>query len=173
MKYTSKQALIDDMTTQYRALWDQIGSIDPTRYEEPGVWGDSWSLKDLVAHLDVWARMCLDWYRRGLSGEDFPIPAEGYTWRRTPELNRRIQRDHRDDAWSDVQARLERAHLELLTLVDNASEEELLTPSVHRWTGSSQLATYIAANSSSHYRAAIRFLKRWKRQQRSKAIDGA
>lgn len=165
MKYRSKLDLIDDIEKEHATLVALAESIGPERYAEPGAWGDDWTIKDLFAHLHEWAQMCLGWYRQGLTGEDFPAPAEGYKWSQTPALNQVIWEKHRDASWSSVRSRFEESHLEILELAKALTEEELLTPGHFSWTHKSQLATYLAANSSSHYRAATKFIRRWLRQQ--------
>lgn len=75
MRYDSNAALLRDIVEQYDALCALIRSIPPERVREPCVWGDGWSVHDLVAHLAAWHRLFLRWYDEGLLGEAPELPA--------------------------------------------------------------------------------------------------
>lgn len=90
MRYESKQALIDDIRTEHDSLCARLGEIPKVRWQEPGVWGDEWTVCDLVAHLEEWHQMFLGWYEQGLRGATPEMPARGYKWSQTPQLNRAI-----------------------------------------------------------------------------------
>ena len=45
--------------------------------------------------------------------------------------------------------------------------KRLLSPGDFAWAGKLQLSSYLAPCTSSHYRAAMKFLKRWLRKQRA------
>ncbi|MCA1788944.1 MAG: hypothetical protein LC667_03520 [Thioalkalivibrio sp.] len=51
MRYKSKQALLDDVRTEHDLLCARLAAIPMVRWRESGVWGDGWTLSDLVAHL--------------------------------------------------------------------------------------------------------------------------
>ena len=49
------------------------------------------NVRDVLGHLYHWHLMLLDWYSVGMSGKKPEMPAKGYTWKMTPELNKAIQ----------------------------------------------------------------------------------
>lgn len=165
MKYASKQALIDDIEEQFGALMALLATIPARRFRDAGVWGDEWTINDLLAHLAEWQRLFLDWHRAGLEGERPPMPAPGFKWSETPRLNRAIWRKHAGRPTGEVRAELESSHAEVLSLAKELSSDELLRAGQFAWTGSNALVTYLAANTASHYRFAVKVVKRWQRSR--------
>ncbi len=107
------------------------------------MWGDGWTIRDLLAHLTEWEQMFLTWYRTGCEGASPVLPAPGFKWNETPRLNRAIWRKHRHKSVSRVRNDFERR-----TAKSGArravSEDELLVPGCFAWTGEHPLATYLA-----------------------------
>lgn len=165
MKYSSKDELLADIEKQYAALSELLDFVPRDRYAGAGVWGDDWSVDDLVAHLSSWHRLFLGWYRAGLDGETPEMPAPGYKWNETPRLNHAIQEKHQSRPTEELRSELEATHAEVLALARDLSEEQLLRPGAFAWTGKNAVVTYLGANTASHYRFAIKVLKRWKRQR--------
>lgn len=102
MRYTTEAALLADIAKQRDSLAELIESVPVGQRGEAGVWGDNWSIQDLVAHLAEWHRMFLRWYDEGAEGGDPDLPAPGYRWNQTPELNRAIWRKHKARTWDEV-----------------------------------------------------------------------
>ncbi len=163
MKYASKGQLITAIEDEHTKLLKIVESIPPRRLTERGVWGDGWSTKDLLIHLTVWEQMFLRWYRTELEGRTPDMPEKGYAWRDTPELNRAIQRRYTRQSVATTLANLDESYCEILEVARSIPETDLLTVGRYRWTGKSTLATYLGANSSSHYRTAAKILRRWLR----------
>lgn len=163
MKYGSKKALLDDIRKEHDALSSRLSEIPKARWQEPGVWGDEWSLSDLVAHLAEWHHLFLNWYEAGLRGVKPEMPAPGYKWNETPKLNQAIFRKHRSRPAAALQAEFESGYQRILQIADSLSSAQLLKPGHFEWTGKHPLSAYIAPNTASHYRFAIKATKRWLR----------
>lgn len=163
MRYASKQQLIRDIEEQFSALRECLERIPRTRYSESGVWGEDWTVNDLLAHLTEWHTLFLEWHRQGLAGRVPEMPAPGYKWNETPRLNRDIQAKHRDRPTDELREELEASHARVLALARQASSDELLKPRTFGWTGTNALVTYLGANTASHYRFACKVLRRWLR----------
>lgn len=166
MIYHSKEALLTDIRKEHDALSALIHEIPKPRYVEPGVWGDNWTLSDLVAHLAEWQFMFLTWYGDGLKGKQVQVPAPGYKVSETPKLNRAIRLKHQGRSFAAVRADFESGYGQIVDLVDSLSEEQLLAPGHFKWTGKNPLRTYLGANTASHYRFAMKVIKRWLRPGR-------
>lgn len=166
MRFRSKRELLQSIRQEHDAFLAVAASIPRRRYSETGVWGDAWTIKDLFAHLTEWEQMFLGWYRQGMEGQDPPLPAPGYKWNQTPELNRAIWRKHRRKSWAKVSEAFDRSFAEIVSLAESLTEPELLEAGRVPWTRKLPLASYLAPNSCSHYRAATKILKRWLRRQR-------
>jgi hypothetical protein len=161
MRYKSKQALMDHIRTEHDALCARLREVPSARWQEGGVWGDAWTLSDLVAHLAEWQRMFLGWHETGRSGTMPEMPAPGYKWNQTPELNRAIWEKHRSQSQAAVKADFDSGYRRILKMIDTLSPEQLLTPGHFRWTGKYPLTTYLGPNTASHYRFAMKVINRW------------
>jgi hypothetical protein len=163
MRYASKEQLLTAIRSEHGRLVELVEGVPPEQRLEPGVWGEGWTLLDLVAHLAEWHRMFLRWYREGLAGQAPEMPAPGFKWNETPRLNREIRARHKDRPWSEIRDDFERSYQEILDLVGELSEGELLVPGHFTWTGKHPLTTYLGANTASHYRFGSKVLERWRR----------
>lgn len=170
MKYPSKQALLDDIRAEHDRLCARLRQAPKERWHEPGVWGSGWTLCDLVAHLAEWQRMFLDWYEDGLRGTTPRMPAPGFKWSQTPELNRAIWEKHRSRSPRSVRADFDAGYGRILELVESLSPAQLLSPGHFNWTGTHPLTTYIGPNTASHYRFATRVIDRWLKVTPKKAV---
>ena len=169
MRYSSKAALQADIRAEHDRFVALLEAIPHTRYEEPGVWGDNWSITDVVAHLAEWQALFLGWYDTGRAGREVHLPALGYKWNETPRLNRAIQAKHLGRSHREVRSQFEKGYKRICRLVDAATEAELLAPGYFDWTGRHALTTYLGANTASHYRFACKVIQRWQRVQSSSA----
>jgi len=163
MRYGSKQALVDDIRTAYASLCAVIDAIPRRSLRVPGVWGDAWTVSDLVAHLGEWQRMFLRWYEEGLTDVTPELPAAGYKWSELPKLNRAIWERHRSQPFQAVWADFCDGHRRILDVVESLPAGQLLEPGQFGWTGRNSLAAYVGPNSASHYRFALKVLKRWRK----------
>jgi hypothetical protein len=161
MRYRSKQALLDDIRTEHDLLCARLAEIPQVRWHELDVWGDGWTLSDLVAHLAEWQRLFLGWYEDGLRGATPKMPAAGYKWSQTPGLNRAIWEKHRSRSRAAVQADFDSGYRRIVQIVQVLSPEQLLESGHYEWTGKHPLTTYIGPNTASHYRFATKMIRRW------------
>jgi hypothetical protein len=161
VRYQSKQGLLDDIRTVHDQLCARLAGIPKTRWREQGVWGDGWTLADLVAHLAEWQHLFVEWYEDGLRGATPQMPAPGYRWNETPRLNRAIWRKHRSRSPAAVQADFDSGFRRIVQIGESPSPGQLLESGSYPWTGKHPLATYMGPNTASHYRFAINVIKRW------------
>lgn len=163
MKYATKAELTADAEKEYEALVARLEAVPRERWKEPGVWGDDWTVHDLVAHLSAWHRLLLGWHAAGERGEEPETPAPGYQWNELGRLNREIRAEHAHRPTAEVRDELEATHAAVLELARSVPEATLMERGRLGWTGSTSLAAYIGANTGSHYRFAKKVLKRWAR----------
>jgi hypothetical protein len=165
MRFASKPELLQKIETQHEAFVDLLRQIPRSRYREEGVWGDGWTILDLLAHLTEWEQMFLGWYRAGLDGGKPALPAPGFKWNQTPALNQAIWQKHHRRSIQSVLEEFELSYAEILSLARGLSSDDLLTPGRFAWTGKHPLSTYLGPNSCSHYAVATRILKRWMKRE--------
>ncbi len=169
MRFASKREIVESIEKEHQLFLELAASVPRKRYKEEGVWGDGWTLNDLFAHLTEWEQMFLGWYREGRGGGKPDLPAPGYKWNQTPELNRAIWKKHHRKSVKKVLEEFEASYDEIHSLVRKLSQKELLTSGYFAWTGKYPLTTYLAPNSCSHYRTATKILKRWLKGQANDA----
>ena len=163
MRYRSKRDLLESITTEHDALRELLRDIPKARQNEPGVWGDGWTVRDLVAHLAEWHVMFLRWFQEGQRGGTPAMPAPGFKWNETPRLNRAIWEKHRRRSFRIVEAEFTTTYEEIVGLLAGLSEAEIFESGRFAWTGKNPLVTYVGPNTASHYRFARKVLKRWHR----------
>ncbi|MCO4780778.1 MAG: ClbS/DfsB family four-helix bundle protein [Candidatus Cloacimonetes bacterium] len=121
------------------------------------------TIRDVLAHLHEWHCMMLLWYKVGMGGEKPFMPAKGYTWKTTPELNQNIWAQYQDASYDEVFKLINESHHSVKQLILKHSEEELFTKKYYSWTNSTSLASYLISSTSSHYDWAIKLLKKHKK----------
>ena len=148
MRFSSKSKFKAQTAEQWHLLWtlaDGCSSVKKTQAQ----------LKQILAHLHAWHRLLLTWYSTGLSGNP-ELPAPGFNWRQTPELNRQFDKEFSDVPMRSIRRRLKLSHGRVMKLVENLNNDEFLKPGHFPWTGKLGLVSYVGPNTFSHYRWAIK-----------------
>jgi hypothetical protein len=122
------------------------------------------NIRDVLAHLYHWHILFLDWYSVGMKGEKPEMPAKGYSWNDTKELNKVIWNKYTTHELIEIQRALVITHSKVQDIIGKHSEEELFTKKHYLWTGSSSLAVYIRSNTLSHYNWAYQLIKKAKKK---------
>lgn len=161
---TSKEELFEAIHSTRYNLEKKFSQLTHDEMIWPGSMND-WSVKDILAHLVDWEQRFVQWYQAGLHGEIPETPAPGMTWRDLPKLNQQGYERHRTQPLEDVLDDFQNSYIEVIKLIEGMSEEEIFTDGFYSWTGSSNLLTWIAANTYKHYnwaRNQIRTTRIWK-----------
>ena len=58
--------------------------------------------RDILGHLYEWHLLFFNWYQIGMAGDKPEMPAKGYTWKTTSELNRSILDKHKSTPLIDL-----------------------------------------------------------------------
>ncbi len=118
------------------------------------------NIRDVLAHLHHWHLMMLDWYKVGMAGNKPDMPAKGYTWKTTPDLNKEIQKKYSQTEVNEAKKMLQKSFDELQKVINNHTEEELFEKRRFKWTGTTSLASYLISATSSHYDWAYKLIKK-------------
>lgn len=84
------------------------------------------------------------------------MPAPGYKWRNLDVLNQQIWMNYQDVALSQATKKVTLSHRRIMQLVAKHSDEEIFTKRYYKWTKTSNLYSYFAANTSNHYVWALK-----------------
>jgi hypothetical protein len=161
---SSKAGLVTAASVEFARLWEAVELVPAEKREQSGAC-DSWSVKDLLAHLHAWHDLVLTWERVGSASEAVEIPGGGFTWAEIPALNETIFERTRNDKWNDVTGQLRKSHDEVLAVIDSYSDDDLFTKKKFAWTGTTSVGSYFVSASSSHYAWASKLIRRWARQK--------
>ncbi len=108
------------------------------------------NIRDVLSHIHHWNIMFLEWYKIGMSGEKPMMPAEGYSWKELPELNKIIWKKYQKHSLIKSNKLLHQSFEEIIQIVHKHSDEELFTKKKYAWTGSTSLGAYITSAIYSH-----------------------
>ncbi len=124
------------------------------------------NVRDVLAHVHAWHLMMLDWYETGMAGSKPDMPAKGYTWKSTPELNAAIREKYQNTSLLQIRKKLDSSHEAARQLITKHTDDELFTKCQYPWTGSTSLGSYLISATSSHYDWALKLLRRLTRRGR-------
>lgn len=156
----NKAQMLERIQTERRRLEKNLASLPEAALVEKGVLGD-WSIKDILAHLVDWEQRFLGWYQAGLRGEIPQTPAPGLTWENLDQLNQDIYNRNRNRPLESIMAEFDSSYDQVMQTIRAIPEEEIFHPGVFAWTGNSNLATFILANTANHYRWAKTHIRKW------------
>ncbi|MFS0786691.1 ClbS/DfsB family four-helix bundle protein [Shouchella sp. 1P09AA] len=152
-----KEKLLADNEMQFEALLNLIKSV-PARKRTLSVdiSDRDKNFRDVIMHVYEWQAMLERWYREGMDGDSPFMPAPGYKWRNLHSLNQRIREAYQDVMLNQALKKATLSHERLTALIKRHTEEELMTKKYYKWTKTSNLHTYFAANTSIHYKWALK-----------------
>ena len=160
----TKKELIRQSQKNYRKVNELIDSFSKEEQISEFPKGTmNRNIKDVIAHLHQWHMMFIDWYNVGMNGGKPDMPAKGYGWKDTKELNQKIWMDYKNHKLENIRKDFDDSYLELQKIIDKHNDEELFEKKRYKWTGSSSLGTYIRANTSSHYNWGYKLIKKAKK----------
>ena len=160
-KPTNKKDLIIQSEHNYNTLIEYINELNAeskTRTFKEGMLNRN--IRDVVAHLQHWHLLQLEWYEVGMKGDKPSMPAEGYAWSAMPQLNLMIREMYKHVVLDDAIDKLESSHARIMNLIDGHTDKELFTKKKYHWTGSTSLGAYLISATSSHYVWALKLIKK-------------
>ena len=118
------------------------------------------NISDVLCHLHHWHLLFFNWYEIGMNGKKPAMPAEGYTWKDNPALNKHIWEKYQGTALPKALKKLNSSHQNMLSIIDAHTNEELFEKKRYKWTGSTSMGAYMISASSSHYDWAYKLIKK-------------
>jgi hypothetical protein len=115
---------------------------------------ETWTRKDVVAHLEAWERRVVELLDRLRAGEEPRDEIE------TDERNARFHARDRDRDLADVRAGEQDAYVRLVHAIETATDDELFDGSHFPWTEGDPFESWLRGNSDEHYDEHLEQLKR-------------
>ncbi len=157
----SKEELLLASETNMQKLWDFINNLPEKKRTSDFPEGTlNRNIRDVLAHLHHWHLLVFQWYEIGMKGEKPSIPAEGYTWRTTPELNRSIREQYATISFEESKKLLGESHQKITDMIRSHTNDELFERKRYKWTGTNALGAYFVSATSSHYDWALKLIKK-------------
>lgn len=156
---TTKEELLHLSQANYKKLNDLIEGIsDPNKKFPEGTMNRN--IRDVLAHLHHWHLMMLNWYEVGMKGEKPEMPAKGYSWKDTPELNKEIWKKYQKVDFNETKSLFNDSYQDIQKIIEKHTNEELFEKKKYKWTGTTSLGSYLISATSSHYDWAIKLIKK-------------
>ena len=114
------------------------------------------NFRDVLRHVYEWHAMLERWYREGMDGDTPDMPVPGYKWRNLSQLNQDIWQKYQDVKLAQAIKKVTLSHYRIMQLIENHHDEEIFTKKFYKWTKTSNLYSYFAANTVDHYNWAIK-----------------
>ncbi len=149
-KQASKDQLLKDIHTERRRLEKNLSALSAEDMIWPGVTG-TWSVKDILAHLAAWEKLCLDWYQTGIQGCLPAVTPVGMSQKSMDTLNQQIYEANRWRSLDDIIAEFHASYQQIVAVIEAIPEGDLFAQGRFHWTGKLTLADYIAGNTCNHY----------------------
>ena len=162
---TNKDELISLGNKNYNDMFELINSFDKNEIVNGKIPFEDRdkNMKDILAHLHHWHTMMISWYEVGMSGEIPEMPAKGYTWKTTQDLNLEIWKMYQDKDYLSVVKLLNNSFKKVQKIINSHSDSELFTKKKYKWTGTTSLGAYFVSATSSHYDWAMKKIKKYKK----------
>lgn len=160
----TKKELLELSKLNYDKLMDFIEAMDINEQKTefpPGTMNRN--IRDILMHLHHWHLMMLDWHKTGMAGKQPEMPAKGYTWKTTSELNRWIWKKYCNTSLNKAKESLASSFQQVRKIIQSHSDKELFEKKKYKWTGSTSLGSYLVSSTSSHYDWALKLIKKAKK----------
>jgi hypothetical protein len=150
----TKTELLARMRSEHAALDAFVASIDDAALTAPAL-DDGHSVKDLLAHISLWERLCAKWLEAVARGETPDRPE-------VIDVDATNARDHaaaKDAPLAEVLAESSVTYQALLDAVDALSDADLADEQRFGWPA----WQLVRVNSDEHYREHIDQITAWRR----------
>nr|WP_306798790.1 ClbS/DfsB family four-helix bundle protein [Oceanobacillus saliphilus] len=154
---SEKEILLLDSERNFKLLLEIIDSV-PSRKRSISIETQDRdkNFRDVVMHLYEWHAMLERWYREGMNGDTPFIPAPGFKWSTLKSLNMGIWESYQDVTLNQAMKKLKLSHERVMDLIKSHTNQEIMIKKYYKWTKTSNLYSYFAANTSKHYIWAIK-----------------
>lgn len=150
-----RNELVAEMRAGRQRLDAALGRVSDEQMARP-VLGNSWSVKDLVAHLGFWEWRIVNLYGHLSRGE--AVPEDNLTM---DELNEQAFILNQDFPLVVVKGEERNAYNQLLVVAEKAAEADLFDPHRFPWTEGEPFVNFIKDNTYVHYDEHLGDLLAW------------
>jgi hypothetical protein len=158
---TTKAGLIETSNANFNKLMQLINDLPENKRDAEFPKGTlNRNVRDVLGHLHHWNLMTLEWYKIGMKGEKPEMPANGYTWKTLPALNKAINEKYTSIELKEALKLVKKSFAKLQKTIANHSDQEIFEKKRYKWTGSTSMGSYFVSAASSHYTWAYKLIKK-------------
>lgn len=169
-----KKDLIEASNTNFKKLWELIGSFSEKELEtefdflaNPKLKETHWkrdkNIKDVLIHLYEWHQLLILWITENLEGKNSAFLPYPYNWKTYSDMNIEFVQKHQNTSYEKAVEILKESHDDVMELIAKFTNQELFENKYFSWTGTTSVGSYCISSTSSHYDWAIKKLKKHKR----------
>ena len=155
---SSRNELFEQLEKSFNKLKLELNKMDDALANEICV--DNWTIKDLIAVRLWWTRKVVFWIYSWKDNESPPLPAEGYTWRETPQLNNDIVKKSKSLKINEIFYQLLSGYSEVTQLITKLSDDELMKVGIFKQAGNVAVIRWISINTVRQYTTARTYIRR-------------
>ena len=161
---TTKEQLMQAGEENFKKLFALIYSMTEDEQEKNFLFEDrDRNVRDVLVHLYEWHQLLLNWVRTNQLGNKANFLPAPYNWKTYPQMNIGFWEKHQKTPLKAAVQLLEKSHLDVITLINSFSNEELFASKYFSWTGTTSLGSYCVSSTSSHYDWALKKIKKHKK----------
>lgn len=154
-----KVTLLDNMHKGYDELDALLITFTPEQLTTAGVSG-TWSIKDILAHLTSWQQRTLDRLDAAARNEEPRTPNVAND-EEMNQLNERFYQENSGRDLAEVLANYHAAYQQMVTVVEQAEDEDLFQTGRFSWLGASPLWELVAGNTYEHIQEHSGAIQNW------------
>jgi hypothetical protein len=153
-KMKSKQEYIEQLKIEKKKWEDLLASLSEEQILAPDLL-DSWSIKDVIAHLMAWQKTTSARLQAGLSNQeprlpDWPWELESKTEDQPHEMNAWIYNHFRDQPWSIIYRDWWAGFQNVIDQAEAIPEANLLAANQYPWLEGYSLADVLQGSYDHH-----------------------
>ena len=156
----SSQALLALLQAEWESLQAVLSGLTADQWTKSDL-ENSWSVKDVVAHLTAWEGRMLGWLDESFRGMAPERPAPGMTWEDLDRLNQLTFEENRQASVEQVRLSAVAVHSEVEQIVRRMSDPDLFDGSRYAWRAGDPMWHMVAANTWWHYREHRDQIEAW------------
>lgn len=158
----SRSHLLNLINDNFKKLEEELIDIDSKSSQLKC--DEDFNIKDIIAIRLWWSEAVNDWIVSGQKGRAPIIPAEGYSWRDTPELNRKTAEYFKKTSYKELIKKLKASNKKILKTISSLTDEELTSVGVFEWAGEKwPVMRWVSVGTSSQYAGARKLIRKAKK----------
>ena len=156
-QFRKLQDLTDSMSADEQ---NAVFTFEVSEKDKEAHWKRDRNLRDIFIHLYEWHQLVLNWVEANMNGEMKPFLPHPYNWKTYGVMNEEFREKHQSTSYDLSREMLQQSHDEVMSLIEDFSDEQLFEKKYFPWTGASALGSYFVSAAPSHYDWAMKKIRR-------------